>query len=133
MWFLNFTTHRENKVKILSKKVRDTQPNPRYSVKNNVAIRMIATFIPTTSFDLFTSTLCYLLQEKIANKIKYKLTIINMDPAVSLFLNTGVVHSTDKSHRAAAKAYSAFLTKEVKSRQKLRIPFSRAQIKAVRT
>ena len=56
-----------------------------------------------------------------------------MDPAVSLFLNTGVVHSTDKSHRAAAKAYSAFLTKEVKSRQKLRIPFSRAQIKAVRT
>ena len=56
-----------------------------------------------------------------------------MDPAVSLFLNTGVVHSTDKSHRAAVKAYSAFLTKEVKSRQKLRIPFSRAQIKAVRT
>ena len=85
VWFLNFTTHRENKVKILSKKVRDTQPNPRYSAKNNVAIRMIATFIPTTSFDLFTSALCYLLQEQITNKIKYKLTIMNMDPAVSIF------------------------------------------------
>ena len=109
MCFLNFTTHRENKVKILSKKVRDTQPNPRYSAKNNVAIRMIATFMPTTSFELFTPALCYLLQEQITNKIKYKLTIMNMDPAVSLFLNTGVVHSTDKSHRAAAKAYSAFL------------------------
>ena len=82
VWFLNFTTHRENKVKILSKKVRDTQPNPRYSAKNNVAIRMIATFIPTTSFDLFTSALCYLLQEQITNKIKYKLTIMNMDTAV---------------------------------------------------
>ena len=34
------------KVKILSKKFRDTQPNPRYSAKNNVAIRMIATFMP---------------------------------------------------------------------------------------
>ena len=70
---------------------------------------MIATFMPTTSFELFTPALCYLLQEQITNKIKYKLTIMNMDPAVSLFLNTGVVHSTDKSHRAAAKAYSAFL------------------------
>ena len=27
-------------------KVRDTQPNPRYSAKNNVAICMIATFMP---------------------------------------------------------------------------------------
>ena len=41
----SFTTHRENKVKILSKKVRDTQANPSYSTKNNVAIRMIATFM----------------------------------------------------------------------------------------
>ena len=46
VWFFNFTTHRENKVKILSKKVRDTQANPRYSAKNNVAMRMIATFMP---------------------------------------------------------------------------------------
>ena len=38
-------SHRENKVKILSKKVPDTQANPRYSAKNNVAIRMISTFI----------------------------------------------------------------------------------------
>ena len=34
------------KVKILSKKVRDTQANPSYSAKNNVAIRVIATFMP---------------------------------------------------------------------------------------
>ena len=53
VWFLNFTTHRENKVKILSKKVRDTQANARYSAKNNVAIRMIATFMPTY-LSLFT-------------------------------------------------------------------------------
>ena len=53
VWFLNFTTHRENKVKILSKKVRDTQANPSYSAKNNVAIRMIATFMPTY-LSLFT-------------------------------------------------------------------------------
>ena len=32
--------------KILSKKIPDTQVNPRYSAKNNVAIRIIATFIP---------------------------------------------------------------------------------------
>ena len=31
---------------LLSKKVRDTQPNPRYSAKNNDAIRMIASFMP---------------------------------------------------------------------------------------
>ena len=47
VWFFNFTTHRENKVKILSKKVRDTQAKARYSAKNNVAIHMIATFMPT--------------------------------------------------------------------------------------
>ena len=51
--FCNFTTHRGNKVKILSKKVRDTQANARYSAKNNVAIRMIATFMPTY-LSLFT-------------------------------------------------------------------------------
>ena len=44
-WILIFTIHRK-KVKILSKKVRDTQANPRYSAKNNVAIRVIATFRP---------------------------------------------------------------------------------------
>ena len=34
------------KVKILRKNVWDTQPNPRYSAKNNVAICMIAPFMP---------------------------------------------------------------------------------------
>ena len=65
--------------------------------------------MPAKSFELFTPALCYLLQEQFTNKITYKVTIMNMDPAVSLFLSTGVVHSTDKSHYAAAKAYSAFL------------------------
>ena len=31
---------------LLSKKVQVTQPNPRYSPKNNDAIRMIASFMP---------------------------------------------------------------------------------------
>ena len=31
---------------LLSREVRDTQPNPRYSAKNNDAIRMIASFMP---------------------------------------------------------------------------------------
>ena len=48
VWIFNFTIHRE-KVKILRKKVRDTQPNPSYSAKNNVAIRVIATFMPNTT------------------------------------------------------------------------------------
>ena len=73
VWFLNFTTHRENKVNILSKKLRDTQTNPRYSAKNNVAIRMIATFMPSKSFDIFTSNISYLFQEQITINIKYKL------------------------------------------------------------
>ena len=100
----NLAHHREKNVQLLSTEVRVTQQKVTLSAKNNVAIRMIATFMPTTSFELFTPALCYLLQEQITNKIKYKLTIMNMDPAVSLFLNTGVVHSTDKSHRAAANA-----------------------------
>ena len=33
-------------IMLLSKEVRDTQPNPRYSAKNNDAIRMIASFMP---------------------------------------------------------------------------------------
>ena len=40
------------KVKIFSKKDRDTQPNPCYSAKNNVAMRMIATFMPITNICL---------------------------------------------------------------------------------
>ena len=34
------------RARILSNEVRDTQQNPRHSAKNNVAIRMIATFMP---------------------------------------------------------------------------------------
>ena len=52
-WFFNFTIHRE-KVKILRKKVQETQANPSYSAKNNVAIRVIATFMPKTYGRKFT-------------------------------------------------------------------------------
>ena len=40
------------KGKILSKKVLDTQPNPRYSDKNNAAIHMIAAFMSKYSLSL---------------------------------------------------------------------------------
>ena len=33
-------------IMLLSKKMWDTQPNPRYSAKNNDAIRMISSFMP---------------------------------------------------------------------------------------
>ena len=39
--FFTFTTHRENKVMRLSKKVRDTQQDSHYSTKNNVSMFMI--------------------------------------------------------------------------------------------
>ena len=35
-----------------AKKMLDTQPNPRYSAKNNDAIRMISLFMPNYSFIL---------------------------------------------------------------------------------
>ena len=40
------------KVKILSKKDRDIQPNSCYSAKNNVAMRLIATFMPIYNISL---------------------------------------------------------------------------------
>ena len=51
-------------IMLLSKKMWDTQPNPRYSAKNNDAIRMISSFMPNHylmfcwSFLFFNS--CYL-------------------------------------------------------------------------
>ena len=45
---------------LLSKEVRDTQPNPRYSAKNNDAIRMIASFMPIS----FLIQLLLFLNEK---------------------------------------------------------------------
>ena len=44
--FLKFEIRSRNNIMLLSKKVRDTQPHPRYSAKNNDAIRMIASFMP---------------------------------------------------------------------------------------
>ena len=41
----NLAHHREKNVQLLSTEVRATQQNPRYSGKNNVAMRMIATFM----------------------------------------------------------------------------------------
>ena len=55
-----------------------------------------------------------------------------MDSTVSEFLNSGSRHPTDKSHRAAAKEYSKFLSKESKSRRKDRIRFSRPQLADLR-
>ena len=57
---------------LLSKEVRDTQPNPRYSAKNNDAIRMIASFMPI----LFTeNTLLYpCSQKKLEKNSKKKKT-----------------------------------------------------------
>ena len=43
--FLKFEIRSRNNIMLLSKKVRDTQPHPRYSAKNNDAIRMIASFM----------------------------------------------------------------------------------------
>ena len=42
----NFKANRE-KLQDTQQKVRDTQPNPCYSAKNNVAIRTISTFMST--------------------------------------------------------------------------------------
>ena len=42
-------SHREKNVLLLSTEVRATQQNPRYSAKNNVAMRVIATFMPILS------------------------------------------------------------------------------------
>ena len=44
-WFSNFKSKHEN-IMLLHKKVRGTQPNPRYSAKNNDAMRLIASFMP---------------------------------------------------------------------------------------
>ena len=49
--------HRGKDVQLLSTEVRATQQNPRYSVKNNVAIRMIATFMPKYN-EIFNRLLC---------------------------------------------------------------------------
>ena len=46
MRFSILPAHRGKDVQLLSTEVRATQQNPRYSGKNNVAIRMIATFMP---------------------------------------------------------------------------------------
>ena len=91
----NFTTHRE-KVKILSKKVRDTQANPSYSAKNNVAIRMIATFMPKPSmfnllflksFNLLTGNINIILQLRALFVITVSeyLTYLIMDQTVEFF------------------------------------------------
>ena len=57
MRFSILTPHRGKDVQLLSTEVRATQQNPRYSVKNNVAIRMIATFMPKYN-EIFNCLLC---------------------------------------------------------------------------
>ena len=53
----NLPPNRGKDVQLLSTEVRATQQNPRYSVKNNVAIRMIATFMPKYN-EIFNCLLC---------------------------------------------------------------------------
>ena len=60
-WFSISPSLREKNVKILSNEVRDTQQNPRYSAKNNVAIRMIATFMPKNFLHIL---ICLLLPQQ---------------------------------------------------------------------
>ena len=55
--FQSCPPHRGKDVQLLSMEVRATQQNPRYSVKNNVAIRMIATFMPKYN-EIFNCFLC---------------------------------------------------------------------------
>ena len=76
-------------------KVRDTQPNPRYSAKNNVAIRMIATFMPKYN-EIFNCFLCLyaissvqqilLIIYCLLSQIRYSCIYLNMDKTISNFL-----------------------------------------------
>ena len=54
-----------------------------------------------------------------------------MDKVVSEFLSDGTIHSTQRSHRAAAKGYFQFLLQETKSKHIDRIKFTRPQLKAL--
>ena len=44
--FSMLPTHREKNVQLLSTEVRATQQNSRYLAKNNLAMRLIVTFMP---------------------------------------------------------------------------------------
>ena len=113
----NLAHHREKNVQLLSTEVRATQQNPRYSGKNNVAMRMIATFM--TKY--FASQYCVFFSNQmcIQHPIAYfflnsnkslifmcfqVITItsnLKMDSTASSFLNEGSLDSTTKSHRTA--------------------------------
>ena len=60
---------------LLSKKVRDTQPNPRYSAKNNDAIRMIGSFQANTFHRKYTTISLFAKKnwKKTAKKRKYNI------------------------------------------------------------
>ena len=63
-------------IMLLSKKMWDTQPNPRYSAKNNDAIRMISSFMPNHNLNtIFTikSTISTKIIKKWSIKWKYSL------------------------------------------------------------
>ena len=107
-------------IMLLSKKMWDTQPNPRYSAKNNDAIRMIASFMQThycISYLVFLFYYSHHLRSEtslsfssIIHTILDLKLYLTMDPTITDFLSTGPVHATARSHRAAAKGFSAFLT-----------------------
>ena len=117
MRFSILPPHRGKDVQLLSTEVRATQQNPRYSGKNNVTMRMIATFM--TKY--FASQYCVFFSNQmcIQHPIAYfflnsnkslifmcfqVITItsnLKMDSTVSSFLNEGSLDSTTKSHRTA--------------------------------
>ena len=102
---------REKNVKILSNEVRDTQQNSRYSAKNNVAIRMIATFMPKPSmfnllflicFNLLTGYIHIILQLRALFVITWSeyLTYLIMDQTVENFrVFCSIQHKTADNSR----------------------------------
>ena len=107
MRFSILTPHRGKDVQLLSTEVRATQQNPRYSVKNNVAIRLIATFMPKYN-EIFNCLLCLyaissvqqiLLIIYCLSQIRYSCIYLKMDKTISNFLQQGSINSTTLSHK----------------------------------
>ena len=56
---LNVAHHREKNVQLPRTEVRAIQQNPSYSAKNNVAMRLIATFMPNSTYLAKNIHICY--------------------------------------------------------------------------
>ena len=74
-------------------KSRDTQPNPRYSAKNNVGMRMIAPFMPNkywTNTYFFNSSYTKTIVSQFLKKKKQFI----MDSEIANFIKSGGIHPT---------------------------------------